>query len=162
MVLDSNFSNYLSLEVFYGLLAYQFLNANIIKVFTGINRYDSIETLWAHHDENGIITEMFCFPSLLCPLKTNANNTMVYKKYILDFLKMIYNVKPKSTPASSSKLLSSHSDLEPFDDSFNYRSLIGKLNYLEKEGLWPEIAYITHQWTQFTMCPKKEHRKTIW
>lgn len=40
------------------------------------------------------------------------------------------NIKPKSTPAASSKLLSQHTNSEPFDNSFNYRSVIGKLNYL--------------------------------
>jgi hypothetical protein len=38
------------------------------------------------------------------------------------------NVSEKITPATSSKLLSRHSDSEPFDNSFNYRSVIGKLN----------------------------------
>jgi hypothetical protein len=41
------------------------------------------------------------------------------------------NVKTKTTPASCSKLLSCHSDSAPFDNSFNYRSVIGKLNYLK-------------------------------
>ena len=54
------------------------------------------------------------------------------------------NVKEKEIPAASSKLLSRHSDSEPFDKSFDYRSVIGKLNYLEK-GSQSDIAYITHQ-----------------
>ena len=42
-------------------------------------------------------------------------------------------VKPRSTPAgASSKLLTRHSNSRPFNNSFNYRSVIGKLNYLEK------------------------------
>ena len=48
-------------------------------------------------------------------------------------------VKTKATPASSSKLLSRHSKSERFDGSFNYKSVIGKLNYLEK-GSRPDIA----------------------
>ena len=70
------------------------------------------------------------------------------------------NTKPKSTPASSSKLLSRHSDSPDFDGSFNYRSVIGKLNYLEK-GTRPDIAYITHQCARFSTCPKKEHGEAI-
>jgi hypothetical protein len=41
-------------------------------------------------------------------------------------------VKPRTTPAASSKLLTKHSNSKPFDNSFNYRSVIGKLNYLEQ------------------------------
>ena len=66
------------------------------------------------------------------------------------------HVKVKTTPASSSRLLSRHSDSEPFDDSFNYRSVIGKLNYLER-GSRSDIAYITHQCAQFSTDPRKEH-----
>jgi hypothetical protein len=42
------------------------------------------------------------------------------------------NVTAKDTPASSSKMLRHHADSEPFDGSFNHRSVIGKLNHLEK------------------------------
>ena len=53
------------------------------------------------------------------------------------------NVAIKETPAESSKILNRHSSLAPFDGSFNYRSVIGKLNYLKK-GSRPDIAYILH------------------
>ena len=66
----------------------------------------------------------------------------------------------KSTPAASSKLLSRHSESKDFDKSFNYRSVIGKLNYLEK-ATRSNIAYITHQCARFTMCPKVEHGGAI-
>lgn len=36
------------------------------------------------------------------------------------------NVKPRTTPAASSKLLTRHSKSKQFDNSFNYRSVIGK------------------------------------
>ena len=41
-------------------------------------------------------------------------------------------VKPRTTSAASSKLLTQHSKSPAFDKSFDYRSVIGKLNYLEK------------------------------
>ena len=66
----------------------------------------------------------------------------------------------KSTPAASSKLLSRHSDSKDFDKSFNYRSVIGKLNYLEK-ATRSDIAYITHQCARFATCPKVEHGSAI-
>jgi lipoate synthase len=49
------------------------------------------------------------------------------------------NVRTKMTPASSSNLLTRHTKSPPFDNSFNYRSVIGKLNYLKK-GTRSDIA----------------------
>ena len=69
-------------------------------------------------------------------------------------------VKPRSTPASSSKILKRHEDSKDFDGSFNYRSVIGKLNYLER-GSRSDIAYITHQCARFTSNPKREHGEAI-
>jgi len=79
---------------------------------------------------------------------------------ILGDLNMQENTKEKSLPAACSKLLSRHSNSEDFDGSYNFRSIIGKLNYLEK-GSRPDIAYITHQCARFTTCPKEEHAKAI-
>ena len=75
---------------------------------------------------------------------------------ILEDLHMEENVTTKTLPAPSSKILSRHSDSEDFDNSFNYRSVIGKLNYLEK-GSRPDIAYITHQYARCSSCPKIEY-----
>ena len=41
-------------------------------------------------------------------------------------------VKPKSTPTTRSRLLSRHTDLIEFDKYFDNRSVVGKLDYLEK------------------------------
>ena len=70
------------------------------------------------------------------------------------------NVTTKPIPASSSKLLSRHSDSEAFDGSFDYRSVIGKCNYLEKSTR-SDIAYITHQCARFSTDPKQEHGKAL-
>jgi Reverse transcriptase (RNA-dependent DNA polymerase) len=69
-------------------------------------------------------------------------------------------VKPKSTPAASSKLLTRHSDSQPFDNSFNYRSVIGKLNYLEK-ATRSDISYAVHQCARFVSDPKVEHGDAV-
>ena len=79
---------------------------------------------------------------------------------ILNDLNLQENTKEKSIPAASSKLLSRHTKSDDYDGSFNYRSIIGKLNYLEK-GSRPDIAYITHQCARFSTCPKVEHGKAI-
>ena len=66
----------------------------------------------------------------------------------------------RKTPTASTKLISIHSDSVPFDDSFNYRSVIGKLNYLEKSSR-PDIAYATHQCARFSSNPKREHGQAV-
>ena len=70
------------------------------------------------------------------------------------------NLKEKSTPAASSRILSFHSESERFDGSFHYRSIIGKLNFLEKSTR-PDIAFITHQCARYTTDPRKEHGAAI-
>ncbi len=71
--------------------------------------------------------------------------------YILAFLQ---------APAAVSKILLKFPQLPDFDKSFHYRSVIGKLNYLEK-CTRPDIAYATHQCAQFTERPKVEHGKAV-
>ncbi len=52
---------------------------------------------------------------------------------ILEDLRLNDNkVKERSTPAASSRVLLRHSESEAFDNSFNYRSVKGKFNFLEK------------------------------
>jgi hypothetical protein len=70
------------------------------------------------------------------------------------------NVKPKSTPAASSKLLSRHTRSKPFDNSFNYRSVIGKLNYLEK-ATRSDISFAVHQCARFVSDPRVEHGDAV-
>ena len=70
------------------------------------------------------------------------------------------NVKPRSTPAASSKLLSRHTKSKPFDNSFNYRSIIGKLNYLEK-ATRSDISFAVHQCARFVSNPKVEHGEAV-
>ena len=69
-------------------------------------------------------------------------------------------VRPRSTPAASSKLLTRHRDSEAFDNSFNYRSVIGKLNYLEK-ATRSDISYAVHQCARFVSDPKREHGDAV-
>ena len=70
------------------------------------------------------------------------------------------NAKAKTTPAASSKLLSQNTDSEPFDDSFNFRSVIGKLNYLEK-ATRSHISYAVHQCARFVSDPSVEHGEAV-
>jgi hypothetical protein len=68
--------------------------------------------------------------------------------------------KTKSTPATSSKVLTKFPDSPDHDRSFHYRRVIGKLNYLEK-GSRSDISYIVHQCARFVENPKVEHAKAI-
>ena len=69
-------------------------------------------------------------------------------------------VKTKEIPAMTSKILTRDPKGEVFDGSFHYRSVIGKLNYLER-GTRSDISYITHQCARFVEEPKESHAKAI-
>jgi len=68
--------------------------------------------------------------------------------------------KTKDIPMKSSKILQRHKTSPKFDNSFNYRSVIGKLNYLEK-GSRGDIAYAVHQCARFASDPRREHGEAI-
>ena len=70
------------------------------------------------------------------------------------------NVKCHSTPMSSSKLLSRHPNSPDFDNSFDYRRVIGKLLFLEKSTR-PDLTYAVHQCARFSHDPKVEHGNAV-
>ena len=47
-----------------------------------------------------------------------------------------------------------------YECPFNYRKVIGKLNFLEKSSR-PDIAYATHQCARFCIDPKESHVKAV-
>ena len=69
-------------------------------------------------------------------------------------------VAVKETPAASSQLLRRFTESEAFDAHFDYRSVIGKLNYLDKCSR-PDIAFQEHQCARFAAAPKAEHGKAL-
>ena len=69
-------------------------------------------------------------------------------------------VHSKNTPAATYKILFSHKDSDEFDKSFHYRSVIGKLNYLEN-SCRSDIAYTVHQCSRFSVDPRKKHADAI-
>jgi len=80
-----------------------------ISDFLGIN-------IQHHSDGTVHLTQPHLIDSILEELGLQANSA-----------------KSKATPAASSKLLGCHNDAPPHDeDSFHYRHIIGKLNYLKK------------------------------
>ena len=66
----------------------------------------------------------------------------------------------KDTPAKVKILLKRHQDAQQFDNAFHYRSVIGKLNYLEKSTR-PDISYAVHQCARFSNEPRKPHGEAV-
>ena len=58
------------------------------------------------------------------------------------------------------KILRRESRSESFDGHFDYRSIIGKLNFLEKSTR-PDISQACHQAARFTADPKQSHGKAV-
>jgi hypothetical protein len=66
----------------------------------------------------------------------------------------------KETPAVSSRLLHRDINAPPCNQRFHYRSVIGKLNYLEK-GTRPDITYATHAAARFCSDPRISHEMAV-
>lgn len=79
---------------------------------------------------------------------------------ILQDLSLGENSKTRDTPALSSVIIQQHADSQPHNEEWHYRSVIGKLNYLEK-CTRPDIAYAVHQCARFAHDPKVEHSKAV-
>ena len=69
-------------------------------------------------------------------------------------------VTTKSTPGASSQSLLRHPTSVPFDGHFDYRRVVGKMNYLEKCSR-PDISSAVHQCARFVADPKVEHGKAL-
>ena len=70
------------------------------------------------------------------------------------------NAKPRCTPAKASTILKQHRNLSSYTPEFNYKSIIGKLNYLER-GTRSDISYATHQCARYSIDPKRPHVEAI-
>jgi hypothetical protein len=79
---------------------------------------------------------------------------------ILDDMGMKGNTKTKDKAAPSSTILRRDLDGEPFNESWDYRSVVGKLNFLEKSTR-PDISYAVHQIARFASNPKQSHANAV-
>ena len=66
----------------------------------------------------------------------------------------------KRTPAMSSQILLRDEDGDRYDEAWDYRSVIGKMNYLEKSTR-PDISYAVHQCARFASDPKHSHAQAV-
>ena len=84
--------------------------------------------------------------------------------HLIDQLIRNIRLNPKShlpsTPTISSYILQRDEEAAAYDRILSFRSVFGKLNYLEK-GTRPDITYATHQCARFTEDPCKSHVKTV-
>ena len=80
--------------------------------------------------------------------KPNGEITLTQPQLIASILKDLHldkdNVITRKTPCLSTVLLHKDPNGQPMTNEFNYRSVIGKLNFLEK-STQPDIAYAVHQ-----------------
>jgi hypothetical protein len=79
---------------------------------------------------------------------------------ILDDMGMKPNTKTKDKAAPPSTILRRNLDGEPFREKWDYRSVIGKLNFLEKSTR-PKIVYAVHQCARFSANPRQSHANAM-
>jgi len=79
---------------------------------------------------------------------------------ILNGLGFNERTKVKKTPAGASKILHRDEEGEEMQTEWEYRRIIGQLNFLEKSTR-PDIAYVVHQCTRFSSNPKESHEKAV-
>jgi Reverse transcriptase (RNA-dependent DNA polymerase) len=83
---------------------------------------------------------------------------------ILEDLQLLNHGKTASksadTPAKFDNCLHKDLDGKPFDYPWDYRSVIGKLNFLEKSTRG-DLAYSVHQCARFMSSPMKSHGEAV-
>ena len=67
---------------------------------------------------------------------------------------------PKSTPMVTTTLLHKDADGPDMTPEFHYRSVIDKLNFMEKSTR-PDISVSVHQCARFSESPKKSHAEAV-
>jgi hypothetical protein len=70
------------------------------------------------------------------------------------------NSNPRKTPAVTSNILHRYLESPKHNEPWDYRSVVGKLNYLEKSTR-PDIAYAVHQCARFASDPRLEHTQAV-
>ncbi|KAG7339612.1 reverse transcriptase RNA-dependent DNA polymerase [Nitzschia inconspicua] len=68
--------------------------------------------------------------------------------------------KPKDTPAVPSSILGPDLDSESYQGNWNYKSVIGKLNFLEK-CTRPDTSYAVHQCARYMAEPRQSHAEAV-
>jgi hypothetical protein len=77
---------------------------------------------------------------------------------ILQDLHLLHDSKTKSTPALG--ILYPDKDGHPRQDTWNYRSVIGKLNFIA-QNTRPDITFAVHQCARFSSNPTALHELAV-
>jgi Reverse transcriptase (RNA-dependent DNA polymerase) len=70
------------------------------------------------------------------------------------------NSNGRAFPSLDSKVMTRHTKSALHNDKWNYRGILGKLNYLEKSTR-PDISYAVHQCARHMESPRYEHAKAV-
>jgi hypothetical protein len=79
---------------------------------------------------------------------------------VLDDLGFNERTTSKPTPAASTVKLSRDLHGQSYEEKWSYRSVIGKLNFIEKSTR-PDLAYAVHQRARFSNDPKASHANAV-
>ena len=93
-------------------------------------------------------------------VRSQRRRICMSQPHLIDQIIQEVGIKPrekgKTTPAASTKILRRCKEDPSVKCHFNYRRVIGKLNYLEKSSR-PDISYAVHQCARFCEDPKQGH-----
>ena len=90
----------------------------------------------------------------------NLTQPHLIEQLIAD-VKIKESVDPTKVPAFCTRIIGRGLDQPPHDPSlFDYRLVIGKLNYLEKTTR-PDISYAVHQCARYCSNPRQNHSKEV-
>ena len=96
--------------------------------------------------------------------KLKGNRIKMSQPYLIDQILqgLGFNdrTKVKKTPAVASKILHRDEEGKEMQTEWEYRRVIGQLNFLEKSTR-PDIAYAVHQCARFSSNPKESHKKAV-
>ena len=79
---------------------------------------------------------------------------------IINFIPGMAEARSANSPACSSVTLTKDADGEPRKEHWNYRTVIGMLNYLVN-CTHPELSYAVHQCARFCHDPKRSHEQAV-
>ena len=96
--------------------------------------------------------------------KQEDGSILLTQPQLIDLIIKDLHLQPssngKKTPSVTMSLLHKDIDGPEMTPDFNYRSVIGKLNFLEKSTR-PDISISVHQCARFSEHPKKSHAEAV-
>ena len=96
--------------------------------------------------------------------KLESGDLKLWQPHLINQIVQEVGINPReatrTTPALSTRILRRCKEEPNAKPKFNYRRVIGKLNYLEKSSR-PDIAYAVHQCARFCSDPKEEHVNAV-